>query len=84
MLHFLNSLWAIICEMAPYILLGFLFAGVLHEFVRPQTMSRHLAGRGWRPVVKAALLGIPLPLCSPEIIPLCIADPAVCRRLHSI
>lgn len=73
MLHFLNSLWAIICEMAPYILLGFLFAGVLHEFVRPQTMSRHLAGRGWRPVVKAALLGIPLPLCSCGVLPTAVS-----------
>lgn len=73
MTHFINSLWAIICEMSPYILLGFLFAGLLHEFVRPQTMSRHLAGRGWRPVVKAALLGIPLPLCSCGVLPTAVS-----------
>ncbi|MDE7460165.1 MAG: permease [Paramuribaculum sp.] len=71
--HFINSLWAIICEMSPYILLGFLIAGLLHEFVRPQTMSRHLSGSGWRPVVKAALLGIPLPLCSCGVLPTAVS-----------
>ncbi len=71
--HFINSLWTIICEMSPYILLGFLFAGLLHEFVRPQTMSRHLSGRGWRPVVKAAMLGIPLPLCSCGVLPTAVS-----------
>ena len=31
------------CEMAPYILLGLLIAGLLHAFVTPDVMSRHLA-----------------------------------------
>lgn len=66
---FLNSLLDILNEMSPYILLGFLIAGFLHEFVKPETMSRHLAGRGWKPVVKAALFGIPLPLCSCGVLP---------------
>lgn len=71
--HFINSLWVILCEMAPYILLGFLIAGLLHEFVRPSTMSRHLAGKGWKPVVKAALFGIPLPLCSCGVLPTAVS-----------
>lgn len=71
--HFLHSLWVILCEMAPYILLGFIFAGLLHEFVKPSTMSRHLVGRGWRPVVKAAALGVPLPLCSCGVLPTAVS-----------
>ena len=67
--HFWHSLVGILYEMSPYILLGFLIAGFLHEFVKPATMSRHLAGRGWKPVVKAALFGIPLPLCSCGVLP---------------
>lgn len=59
--------------MSPYILLGFLIAGLLHVFVRPSTMARHLAGRGWKPVVKAALLGIPLPLCSCGVLPTAVS-----------
>lgn len=71
--HFLYALVRILNEMSPYILLGFLLAGVLHVFVRPAQMSRHLSGKGWKPVVKAALLGIPLPLCSCGVLPTAIS-----------
>lgn len=69
----LNSLMAILNEMSPYILLGFLIAGILHVFVKPAVMSRHLAGNGIRPVVKAALFGIPLPLCSCGVLPTAVS-----------
>lgn len=61
------------CEMAPYILLGLLIAGLLHAFVTPQTMSRHLARHDWKSVVKAALIGVPLPLCSCGVLPTAVA-----------
>lgn len=73
MQHFFYALLDILNQMSPYILLGFLLAGLLHVFVRPETMSRHLAGRGWKPVVKAALIGIPLPLCSCGVLPTAIS-----------
>lgn len=71
--HFFQSLWGIINEMSPYILLGFIIAGVLHVFVKPSAMSRHLAGPGVMPVIKAALFGIPLPLCSCGVLPTAVA-----------
>ncbi len=71
--HFIFALVRILNEMSPYILLGFLLAGVLHVFVRPAQMSRHLSGKGWKPVVKAAMLGIPLPLCSCGVLPTAIS-----------
>ncbi len=71
--HILNSLMAIINEMSPYILLGFFIAGLLHVFVSPQTMSRHLSGNSAGSVIKAALLGIPLPLCSCGVLPTAIS-----------
>lgn len=64
-LPFLNLLG----EMAPYLLLGFLVAGILHAFVPRRLYARHLAGDGFRPVLLAALFGIPLPLCSCGVIP---------------
>lgn len=71
--HLIYALGNILNEMSPYILLGFLIAGVLHVFVHPEMMSRHLAGRGWKPVLKAALFGIPLPLCSCGVLPTAVA-----------
>lgn len=59
----------IINEMSPYILLGFLIAGLLHIFVKEQTLLRHLSGNGLKTVVKAAAIGVPLPLCSCGVLP---------------
>lgn len=59
--------------MSPYILLGFFIAGLLHVFVKPATMSRHLSGPGFKPVIKAALFGIPLPLCSCGVLPTAVS-----------
>lgn len=71
--HLIYALLNILNQMSPYILLGLILAGMLHVFIRPDTMSRHLSGHGWRPVVKAALLGIPLPLCSCGVLPTAVA-----------
>lgn len=60
-------------EMSPYILLGFLIAGVMHAFIPQQTFARHLSGTGWKAVVKSALIGVPLPLCSCGVLPTAVA-----------
>ena len=70
MSQFLLEMVRLLGEMAPYLILGFIFAGLLHVFVPRQTVARHLR---WqhpvRAVVKAAVLGVPLPLCSCGVVP---------------
>jgi len=61
--------WFVLGEMAPYLLFGFLVAGILSVCISPPFIERHLGGRGFGPVLKASLLGIPLPLCSCGVIP---------------
>jgi len=61
--------WDVLGEMAPYLLLGFLVAGILSVIVSPRFVEAHLGGRGLGPVIKAALFGVPLPLCSCGVIP---------------
>lgn len=56
-------------EMAPYLLLGFLIAGILHAFVPRTVYARYLARNDFRSVLLAALFGVPLPLCSCGVIP---------------
>ena len=63
----------IINEMSPYILLGFLIAGILHVFVREDILLRHLSGNDLKTVVKAAAIGIPLPLCSCGVLPTAVS-----------
>ena len=59
----------LINEMSPYLLLGFLFAGLLHSFVPSRLYHKYLSKPTFGSVVNAALLGIPLPLCSCGVIP---------------
>jgi uncharacterized protein len=61
--------WLVLGQMAPYLLFGFLAAGILSVCFSPQWIERHLGRRGFGPVVKASLLGVPLPLCSCGVIP---------------
>ncbi len=56
-------------EMSPYLLFGFLFAGILHVFIDTAFIARHLGKGSFLSVVKASLFGIPLPLCSCGVIP---------------
>ena len=60
-------------QMSPYLLFGFLFAGLLHVFVSLDWIARHLGKSSFGSVIKAVVLGIPLPLCSCGVIPAAIS-----------
>lgn len=62
----------VVAEMAPYLLLGFLIAGVLHVYVPQRFYARYLSADNRWSVLWAALLGVPLPLCSCGVIPTAI------------
>lgn len=59
----------LLVEMAPYLLLGFLFAGVLHAFVPKSLYHQYLGKDNFGSVLCAILFGVPLPLCSCGVIP---------------
>ena len=61
--------WNILAEFAPYLLIGFSIAGLLHYCIPPKLIINQLGESNIYSVFKAALLGIPLPLCSCSVIP---------------
>lgn len=65
----MEEILGIINGMSPYLLLGFLLAGLMHAFVPGRFYTKYLSKRSFRSVLNAALLGIPLPLCSCGVIP---------------
>ena len=67
--HYWDALVMMTAEMAPYLLLGFLIAGLLRVFVPRSLYAKHLAPNNMKSVVKAAAIGVPLPLCSCGVIP---------------
>jgi uncharacterized membrane protein YraQ (UPF0718 family)/copper chaperone CopZ len=67
MMAFATEVWAVLLELSPWLLLGAAVAGVLHVALPDNFVRKHLSGRGG--VLKAVLLGVPLPLCSCGVIP---------------
>ncbi len=65
---FANS-YDLLVRMAPYLLFGFLIAGIMRIFLDTQKISNSLGGSTFSNNVKASLFGIPLPLCSCSVIP---------------
>lgn len=59
--------------MAPYLLLGFWVAGLLYAFVPGEFYRKHLSRPGAWAVIKAALIGVPLPLCSCGVLPTAVS-----------
>ncbi len=66
---FFNELITILAQMAPYLLLGFFIAGILHVYMPQRAINKYFAGKGFWPAFNAALFGVPLPLCSCGVIP---------------
>jgi hypothetical protein len=70
---FLLETSTIVYESGLFILFGFLLAGVLHVYLRPEHLTPFLGQRNLRAVLNAALLGAPLPLCSCGVLPTTVA-----------
>lgn len=66
---FFKDFVTILGEMSPYLLLGFLFAGLLHAFMPRQKTEKYFSGSPLKASFYSALFGVPLPLCSCGVIP---------------
>lgn len=66
---YLVALWDLTLEMSPYLLLGFLIAGILFIYFPKEKITKYLGKNNFRSILNAALIGVPLPLCSCGVIP---------------
>ncbi len=67
--HWLSETWGLLAESSIYVLFGILIGGLLKVFLSPSKVARHLGRGRFASVIKAALLGIPMPLCSCGVLP---------------
>ena len=61
--------WHLLLEASIYILFGMLVGGLLKVFLSPSFVADHLGKGKFSSVIKAALFGIPIPLCSCGVLP---------------
>mgnify|MGYP003584969111 CR=1 FL=1 len=66
---FLLVCWDILVDSSVWMLFGFFMAGLLRAFVPADIVARHLGHGRSGNVFKAAIFGVPLPLCSCGVIP---------------
>lgn len=67
--RFIDAFAGIFAEAGLWLLIGFGVAGLLHAFVSKERLTKHLGKPGFGSVLKASLIGVPLPLCSCSVIP---------------
>jgi uncharacterized protein len=71
--HFISEVflasWQLLVQSAPYMIFGLLVGGMLKVFLSADYVARHLGSGRFSSVMKAALLGIPIPLCSCSVLP---------------
>jgi uncharacterized membrane protein YraQ (UPF0718 family) len=61
--------WRVLNDSAVYCLFGICMSGILKGFMSDDFVAGHLGTNNFVSVIKASLLGIPLPLCSCGVIP---------------
>ena len=67
---FFNSLFMALAMSAPYLVLGYVAAALIKEYVSRESLAKHLGDQGVRPVLNAVGIGALLPICSCGVIPL--------------
>ncbi len=65
----ISEAWGLLAESSVYIIFGIVIGGLLKAFMSPGYVARHLGRGRFTSVIKAALLGIPIPLCSCGVLP---------------
>ncbi|MGE4560018.1 MAG: SO_0444 family Cu/Zn efflux transporter [Desulfobulbus sp.] len=69
LIDFFLAAWHLLEESSLYILIGLLVAGLLKVYLSPDFVASHLGRGKVSSVFKAALLGVPIPLCSCGVLP---------------
>ena len=68
-LQWLIECWDLFLDSAIYVIFGIMVAGLIRAFISPGSVANHLGKGRVGPVFRAALWGIPLPLCSCGVLP---------------
>jgi uncharacterized membrane protein YraQ (UPF0718 family) len=65
--------WHLLLASSVYMIFGLLVSGLLRVFMNPASVAQHFGQGRIKSVFKAALLGIPIPLCSCGVLPAAVS-----------
>ena len=68
-IEYLNEIFHLFVMMAPFLMLGFLISGILFLITSKEMVARNIGKPGLLSILKASILGVPMPLCSCGVIP---------------
>jgi len=58
----LTASWDLLIDSSVYIIFGLIVAGLLRIFLNPGSVAKHLGQGRYVSVLKASILGVPIPL----------------------
>ncbi len=62
-------------EVLPFLFIGFLLSGLIHEFIPTRLVEKYLGGKGIKPILYSTFAGTFLPIC-------CVGSLPVALSLH--
>jgi uncharacterized membrane protein YraQ (UPF0718 family) len=73
-LEFCTAFWNVFAMMAPWLIIGFFIAGIIAVCLPRDFVMRFLGTSGGiKSIVRAVMIGVPLPICSCGVIPISTA-----------
>jgi uncharacterized membrane protein YraQ (UPF0718 family) len=75
LIEFLVVFKGYLVEVLPFLIVGFVLSGLIHEFIPAKLVERHLGGKGIKPILYSTLAGTILPIC-------CIGSLPIALSLH--
>ncbi len=73
MREFLLAFMYYLREVLPYLAIGFLLSGLVHEFVPSRWIEKWLGGRGIKPILYSAIIGMAAPMCCFGALPIAVS-----------
>ena len=71
MLEIVKSFAHVFAMMTPWLVFGFLMAGIIAVWIPRSWVNRVMGGSsGFRGIIRAVAIGVPLPICSCGVLPI--------------
>ncbi|MBL4661462.1 MAG: SO_0444 family Cu/Zn efflux transporter [Alcanivoracaceae bacterium] len=69
MINLLNNIYTLVLDASFWLVIGLFIGGIFKTLIPTEFLHKHLSKDGFSAIIKAAILGAPLPLCSCGVIP---------------